>query len=80
MKLHAMMLGAALAVGACSPGNESDQQDAAGNSGAMINRADDAPGNMTSAPVPVSGSGEVPPNAQVNESGGNDAANANAAP
>ncbi|WP_238564909.1 hypothetical protein [Sphingobium bisphenolivorans] len=58
---YALLLLPLLAAAACSQ-NERNDQNAAVN-GAAINRMDDAPGNGMSAPVPVSGSGETPPNA-----------------
>lgn len=69
MKRKWLMLVALVAVGACSRAPGSDPNALAGNSGAMVNRADDAPGNAATAPVPMSGAGTVPPSVANQASG-----------
>ncbi|EQB08125.1 hypothetical protein L288_08860 [Sphingobium quisquiliarum P25] len=69
MIVRTMLLMCTLGAAACSQ-DQGSQNDAMVNS-AAINRMDDAPGNMSSAPAPVSGSGQVPPNAPMNGAGGN---------
>ncbi|EQB31903.1 hypothetical protein M529_12140 [Sphingobium ummariense RL-3] len=60
-----------LMAAACSDRSaDNDVGNGGSDTGMAINRADDAPGNAASAPVPVSGSGDVPPNAPANDAGG----------
>lgn len=71
MKYPLMIAAGALLLGACSSQTDTNQ---ANVDGSTINRADDATMNASEAPTPMSGSGDVPPNAPM----GNDSGNASA--
>lgn len=60
--------GALLLLGACSSQTDTNQSNV---DGSTINRADDATMNASEAPTPMSGSGDVPPNAPMGNDGGN---------
>ncbi|HUD91062.1 hypothetical protein [Sphingobium sp.] len=70
MKILILVIGTVGALAACSDGGSRQAANSALVDSAAINRADDAPGNAATAPTPVSGSGEVPPNAHPGATGG----------
>lgn len=76
MKYPLMIASGALLLGACSSPTGNNQS---GVDGSTINRADDSSMNASQAPTPMSGSGDVPPNAPMGNDGGN-AGNQTSAP